>query len=226
MYIKLVAKTEPRGLDNIKSSSDFISYAARVSNPDNQNNPKTAEGLLKYCLKHKHFSIFEMINIVYEIETTRDISRQILRHRSFSFQEFSQRYSEPQALPILREARTQDTENRQNSIKTEAYDIIEAFKDAQNDVWNKAFEEYEYAISNGIAKEQARVLLPEGLTATRMYMNGSLRSWIHYIIVRCGIETQKEHRDIAKAIARGLIAEFPFLGYLDVLDDNYSAETE
>ena len=167
-----------------------------------------------------------MINIVYEIETTRDISRQILRHRSFSFQEFSQRYSEPQALPILREARTQDTENRQNSIKTEAYDIIEAFKDAQNDVWNKAFEEYEYAISNGIAKEQARVLLPEGLTATRMYMNGSLRSWIHYIIVRCGIETQKEHRDIAKAIARGLIAEFPFLGYLDVLDDNYSAETE
>jgi len=226
MEIKLVGVTKPLNQPELVSAADLVSYCARVSNPPNQLNTGTAEGLLRYCIRHNHFSIFEMVNLVFEIETTRDIGRQILRHRSFSFQEFSQRYAKASPDIVMRETRLQDTMNKQNSFPAQSEEVISHFERMQRNVHNVAITAYEEAISVGMAKEQARALLPEGLTQTNMYMNGTLRSWIHYIIVRCGLETQKEHRDIAKAIAKVLMIEFPFIEYLKVLDDDYKAEND
>ena len=176
-----------------------IAFMARVSNPDNQDNTEFKR-LLNYLMKHNHVSPFEMASMCVQIDTTRDISRQILRHRSFSFQEFSGRYEDMTKLGdmVERECRLQDIDNRQSSLECESPQLKEAFTDSQNLVWNLAVGAYEVALSNGIAKEQARALLPEGLTPTRLYMQGTLRSWLHYIQVRAGVETQKEHRVIAQ----------------------------
>jgi thymidylate synthase (FAD) len=182
------------------SADDFIAYVARVSNPSNQGNTETSSKLLKYLVKNKHWSPFEMAHITMEIETTRDIARQILRHRSFSFQEFSQRYADPtQDLGFTtREARLQDTKNRQNSIEVEDDpELKHMWNERQKIVIEYAQKEYDWAIKNGIAKEQARAVLPEGLTVSRLYMAGSVRSWIHYCQLRCANGTQKEHREIA-----------------------------
>ena len=181
------------------SPDEFIAYVARVSNPSNQNNTETSSKLLKYLVNNKHWSVFEMAHVTMEIETTRDIARQILRHRSFSFQEFSQRYADPtKDLGFkVREARLQDTKNRQNSIEVEDRKLHYEWLDKQAEMIAKAQETYWWATENGIAKEQARAVLPEGLTVSRLYMAGSVRSWIHYIIIRAGKETQKEHREIA-----------------------------
>ena len=175
-----------------------VAYCARVSNPNNQFNDQTAPKLLKYLLKHKHFSPFEMANVCMEIETTRDIARQILRHRSFSFQEFSQRYASVQEFDT-RECRLQDTKNRQNSLTTDDLILQDWWQAAQNRVKSEAEFMYQAALNRGIAKEQARALLPEGMAMSRMYMNGTLRSWLHYIEVRTDPSTQKEHRDVAEA---------------------------
>lgn len=176
-----------------------IAFMARVSNPDNQDNTEFKR-LLNYLMKHNHVSPFEMASMCVEIDTTRDISRQILRHRSFSFQEFSGRYEDMTKLGdmVERECRLQDVDNRQSSIETNDERLLKGFYASQNDVWNIAAQAYDAALRNGIAKEQARALLPEGLTPTRLYMQGTLRSWIHYIQVRAGVETQKEHRAIAQ----------------------------
>ena len=175
-----------------------VAYCARVSNPENQHNHETAPKLLKYLMKHKHWSPFEMANVCMEIETTRDIARQILRHRSFSFQEFSQRYAEVSEFET-RECRMQDNKNRQNSLITDDLDTQEWWWAAQNRVKSEAEFMYQAALNRGIAKEQARALLPEGMAVSRMYMNGTLRSWLHYIEVRTDPSTQKEHRDVAEA---------------------------
>ena len=175
-----------------------VAYCARVSNPNNQRNHETAPKLLKYLMKHKHWSPFEMANVCMEIETTRDIARQILRHRSFSFQEFSQRYAEVSEFET-RECRLQDNKNRQNSLVTDDLDTQEWWWAAQNRVKAEAEFMYQAALNRGIAKEQARALLPEGMAVSRMYMNGTLRSWLHYIEVRTDPSTQKEHRDVAEA---------------------------
>lgn len=176
-----------------------IAFMARVSNPDNQDNTEFKR-LLNYLMKHNHVSPFEMASMCVQIDTTRDISRQILRHRSFSFQEFSGRYEDMTKLGdmVERECRLQDTENRQSSLECESPQLKEAFTDSQNLVWNLAVGAYEVALANGIAKKQARALLPEGLTPTRLYMTGTIRSWLHYIQVRAGAETQKEHLIIAQ----------------------------
>ena len=191
-------------------NESFIAYCARVSNPSNQLNPDTGK-LLSYMIKNQHWSPFEMVNVVMEIETTRDIARQILRHRSFSFQEFSQRYAEVTDMSEPREARLQDHKNRQNSIETDDREIAEIWLGAQNEVMAIAQEAYDAAISMGIAKEVARSVLPEGLTMSRMYMNGTLRSWIHYCDLRCGNGTQKEHREVALECRKILMDRFPFL---------------
>ena len=175
-----------------------VAYCARVSNPNNQRNHETAPKLLKYLMKHKHWSPFEMANVCMEIETTRDIARQILRHRSFSFQEFSQRYAEVSEFET-RECLMQDNKNRQNSLITDDLDTQEWWWAAQNRVKSEAEFMYQAALNRGIAKEQARALLPEGMAVSRMYMNGTLRSWLHYIEVRTDPSTQKEHRDVAEA---------------------------
>lgn len=175
-----------------------VAYCARVSNPSNQNNTETAGKLLAYLVKNKHWSPFEMANVCMEIETTRDIARQILRHRSFSFQEFSQRYAEVQEFSI-RECRMQDNKNRQNSLTTDDFALQDWWQAVQNRVKSEAEFMYQAALNRGIAKEQARALLPEGLAMSRMYMNGTLRSWLHYIEVRTDPSTQKEHRDVAEA---------------------------
>jgi len=208
---KIIAITNPL-IKNL-SVEDFIAYAARVSNPSNQMNTETSTKLLKYCIKNKHFSIFEMVNVVMEIETTRDIGRQILRHRSFSFQEFSQRYADPtKALGFVgREARLQDPKNRQNSIEVDDDELSIKWDNKQTKLIEHASDLYNWAIQNGIAKEQARAVLPEGLTVSRMYMNGTLRSWIHYISTRIEIGTQKEHRLVAEAAWRELTKYFSFL---------------
>jgi len=201
-----------------KSLLEQIAYAARVSNPSNQNNNDTAEKLVRYLIKHEHWSPLEMVNVCLEIETTRDIARQILRHRSFSFQEFSQRYADPtsELSFVMREARLQDTKNRQNSIEIPGTTIkeqtlLEEWKWHQQDVLRTIDHAYNWAISNGIAKEQARAVLPEGMTVSRMYMNGTLRSWVHYIQLRSGIETQKEHRKVALACADAIEPIFPMI---------------
>jgi thymidylate synthase (FAD) len=183
-----------------------IGYCARVSNPANQDNPDVA-GLLRYCAKHGHWSVFEMANAVVEIETTRDIGRQILRHRSFSFQEFSQRYGEVGDMQIdtpMREARLQDTKNRQNSLPCDDVMLADAWRVMQETVLTTARIAYQTALENGIAKEQARALLPEGLTPSRLYVNGTLRSWITYLEVRLDLSTQKEHRQVAESVLEAL----------------------
>lgn len=210
MKVKLISYSKGFSDNNLLED---IAYIARVSNPSNQNNSLTAEKLVRYLVKHKHWSPFEMASVCIEIETTRDISKQILRHRSFSFQEFSQRYAEPGDLAdfVLREARMQDTENRQNSIECDNAHIAAFWENSQRNVISAARMAYEYAIKSGIAKEQARAVLPEGCTPTRMYMNGTLRSWLHYIEIRSGVETQKEHREIALACAEEIKSIFPMV---------------
>ena len=194
--VKLIAMTQP--IDGNMTTEDLVAFVARVSNPSNQNNKTTTKKLLKYLAREKHWSPFEMVDIVLEIETTRDIARQILRHRSFSFQEFSQRYADPTGLGFeVSEARLQDTVNRQNSIETNDTELHEDWDLRQQVVINSARAAYEWAIQHGIAKEQARKVLPEGLTMSRMYMKGSIRSWIHYCDLRMGNGTQKEHREVA-----------------------------
>lgn len=190
---------------------ELVAYCARVSNPTNQSNSETSERLIKYLIKHQHWSPLEMVSACLEIETTRDIARQILRHRSFSFQEFSQRYADPtKDLDfVCREARLQDTVNRQNSIDVDDHLLQNEWYRAQQRVIYAAKREYEWAIANGIAKEQARAVLPEGLTVSRLYMNGTLRSWIHYIQLRSANGTQKEHMEIAKACAEVIAKVFP-----------------
>ena len=197
--------------DDIPDSEGILSYAARVSNPQNQDNFETAGKLLQYCVKHKHYSVFETCNIVMEIETPRDIARQILRHRSFSFQEFSQRYAQAQNF-ITRECRTQDDKNRQNSISDVTNEQKAWWYGAQLEILERVEELYEGALSMGIAKEVARTILPEGLTMSRMYMNGTLRSWIHFIQVRDdeGV-AQKEVVDVARKAKVELLKHFPFL---------------
>ena len=192
----LVGMTTPSAMTGCFTANQLIAYAARVSNPSNQINDETAPKLLKYLIKNSHWSPFEMVSITMEITTTRDISRQILRHRSFSFQEFSQRYAKSSNF-IDREARLQDNKNRQNSVVTDDRDLKENWNMKQYEVIRKANEVYEWALENGIAKEQARVVLPEGNTETTLYMAGTLRSWIHYYQLRSKNGTQKEHSDIA-----------------------------
>jgi len=212
---KIVSITKPL-IEGIASAEEFIAYAARVSNPGNQMNTDSSENLLKYCFRNKHFSVFEMVTVVMEINTTRDIARQILRHRSFSFQEFSQRYADPtQSLGFdYREARLQDTKNRQNSIEIvdeTQEDISHKWIELQDEVLAAARHAYKTAISMGVAKEQARSVLPEGMTRSRLYMSGTLRSWLTYLEVRCDRSTQKEHRQVADDCRAQLTEHFPFL---------------
>jgi thymidylate synthase (FAD) len=202
---------------HLMSAESFIAYCARVSNPANQDNPDS-EKLLKYLVKNKHWSPFEMVHVVMEINTTRDIARQILRHRSFSFQEFSQRYAEVQEMSEPREARLQDTKNRQNSIEIDDASLEIEWHNRQKASQEWALREYNWAIKNGIAKEVARSVLPEGLTMSRMYMSGSLRSWIHYCELRMGNGTQKEHRLIATECWEQIVKKFPSLE--NVLENN------
>jgi thymidylate synthase (FAD) len=214
MKVKLISYTQPSAElhgEGLKDIQDLVAFCARVSNPNNQHNTETGEKLVKYLLKHKHFSPFEMVNICLSIDTTRDIARQILRHRSFSFQEFSQRYADPtKDLDfVFREARLQDLKNRQNSIETDDLTLNAKWIAMQNDVIEAAKKAYTWAVDNGIAKEQARAVLPEGNTVSRMYINGTLRSFIHYIEVRSEKATQKEHREIAIEIAKVIAEVFP-----------------
>lgn len=187
---------------------DLIAYMARVSAPENQDNKETGPKLVKYLIKHKHWSPLEMVNVCMEIQTTRDIARQVLRHRSFSFQEFSQRYAVAQDFE-LSEARMQDSKNRQNSLVTNDYEIQNWWNSAQLRVQTDAEYVYNAALKKGIAKEQARKLLPEGLTMSKMYMNGTLRSWLHYVDIRCDAATQKEHRDVALKCREEITKLFP-----------------
>ena len=189
---------------------DLIAHMARVSSPSSQSDPKNSARLLKYLIKHNHWSPFEMVNVCMEIETTRDIARQVLRHRSFSFQEFSQRYAEAQGF-MLSEVRLQDTENRQNSIEVDDEELQEWWHLKQAETLEAARWAYEQALARGVAKEVARKVLPEGLTMSKMYMNGTLRSWMHYIAIRCGPETQKEHREVALQCQAVLAKVFPNL---------------
>lgn len=198
---------------------DLISYCAKVSNPQGQMNMETSERLLNYLIKHKHWSPFEMASATIEVETTRDIARQFLRHRSFSFQEFSQRYANPEDMDesfVVREARLQDPKNRQNSIAMEDADLHARWEEMQRDVIAKSRHVYRWAIFNGIAKEQARAVLPEGNTVSRLYANGTIRSWIHYVELRSANGTQKEHMDLAKAVGKAIAAIFPLIAATDV----------
>jgi len=210
--VKLIAYTQSKEIAGI-TSQDIMAYCARVSNPSNQNNSETAEKLLNYCVRNKHWSVFEMCNVVLEINTTRDIARQILRHRSFHFQEFSQRYADPNELGFeTREFRLQDTKNRQNSIEVDGdNEMTKSWKIKQDQLIHETKLAYKWAIENGIAKEQARAVLPEGLTMSRMYMNGTVRDWIHYCQLRMGNGTQKEHRIIAADCWTILCNLYPFL---------------
>ena len=221
MNVKLLSYSQPtesfrsQGVDD---AQELIAYCARVSNPANQFNTETSERLIRYLIKHQHWSPLEMVSACMEIVTTRDIARQILRHRSFSFQEFSQRYADPTAeldeAFVLRDARFQDTKNRQNSVDFDMADeeqklLAYEWERAQRRVLYAVKKEYKWAIDNGIAKEQARAVLPEGLTVSRMYMNGTLRSWIHYMELRAANGTQKEHQEIARACAEVISKIFP-----------------
>ena len=213
MNVKIVSHSQAPYNDALHKHSalDLIAYCARVSNPNNQNNIETNEKLVKYLMKHKHWSPLEMVSACLEIETTRDIARQILRHRSFSFQEFSQRYADPtQDLEFeIREARLQDPKNRQNSVETDDVELQAMWEDKQRAVINTALDAYKFAVSNGIAKEQARAVLPEGNTVSRLYVNGTLRSWVHYIELRGANGTQKEHMQVAWAVADAIANIFP-----------------
>ena len=220
MKVKLVSYSTPteefldEGIDN---AQELVAFCARVSNPSNQLNTETSEKLIKYLIKNAHWSPLEMVSACLEIETTRDIARQILRHRSFSFQEFSQRYANPvkDLEFVTREARLQDLKNRQNSIENDDEEISNMWIEKQEHLINEARKTYNWAIENGIAKEQARAVLPEGNTVSRMYMNGTLRSWIHYIELRSGNGTQKEHMEIAVACAEVITRIFPMSKNLD-----------
>jgi thymidylate synthase (FAD) len=217
MNVRLISHSTPDNIIGVDDAQGLIAYCARVSNPDNQNNKETSQKLIKYLIKHKHWSPLEMVNACIEIETTRDIARQILRHRSFSFQEFSQRYADPtKDLDfVTREARLQDDENRQNSVELDIEsDLHYAWQAKQESLIDVAKETYQWAIKNGIAKEQARAVLPEGLTVSRMYMNGTLRSWVHYIELRSANGTQKEHMEVAKACAVEIAKILPLIGEL------------
>jgi thymidylate synthase (FAD) len=212
--VKLISYStapEDMGLDDCQ---ELIAFCARVSNPSNQMNKETSDKLIKYLIKHKHWSPLEMVSACLEINTTRDIAHQIVRHRSFSFQEFSQRYADPAEFGNqfeLREARLQDTKNRQNSIDVDDEALHNEWYDRQQKIIDLAKETYEWAIDNGIAKEQARAVLPEGCTKTRLYMNGTLRSWVHYIDLRSANGTQKEHMEIAQACAKVIAEIFPLM---------------
>jgi thymidylate synthase (FAD) len=210
MKIELISFSQPAEYF-AENMTELVAFCARVSNPSNQNNKETSEKLIRYLIKNQHWSPLEMVNICLEITTTRDIARQMLRHRSFSFQEFSQRYADPtQDLDFeIREARLQDTKNRQNSITTEDLQLQAFWEQQQKRVIETAKEAYAWAISQGIAKEQARAVLPEGNTVSKLYMNGTVRSWIHYIQLRSGNGTQKEHMEIAKACAKVIAEVFP-----------------
>ena len=215
MKVNLISFTVPC-VDEIpldSDVSDLIAFCARVSNPGNQLNTATADKLIKYLIKHKHWSPFEMANATLEIETTRDIARQILRHRSFTFQEFSQRYADPvkELTFETREARLQDQKNRQNSIEVDDENLQTAWNIQQQAVIDQAKRAYEWAIQSGIAKEVARSVLSEGFTMSRMYVNGTIRSWIHYIDIRSDMSTQKEHREIAVACAKAIADIFPMI---------------
>ena len=207
MSAKLISHSVPTDKDFGNTLLDNVAYCARVSNPSNQNNTNTAEKLVRYLMKNDHWSPLEMVSVCLEIETTRDIARQILRHRSFSFQEFSQRYAIAEIGVDIREARLQDKKNRQNSIVTE--DIEWNLR--QKEVVDKAKDVYNWALENGIAKEQARAVLPEGNTMSRLYMNGTMRSWIHYIQLRSGNGTQSEHKQIAIMCAKAIEPIFPMI---------------
>jgi thymidylate synthase (FAD) len=215
----LVSSSEPSKqlvAQGIVNAQELVAYCARVSNPSNQTNTETSEKLIRYLIKHKHWSPLEMVSACLEIETTRDIARQILRHRSFSFQEFSQRYAVADLGWELKETRLQDTKNRQNSIALSGLtlkeqNLMEQWKVKQEQLIQDAEYAYDWAITNGIAKEQARAVLPEGLTVSRLYMQGTLRSWLHYIELRSGPETQKEHRQVAQACAKSLESIFPMV---------------
>jgi len=216
MKVRLISYSEPSSeiIDDFKSEpnlQDLIAYCARVSNPSNQLNTETSDRLLKYLIKNKHWSPLETVSMCLEIHTTRDIARQILRHRSFSFQEFSQRYADPtKDLDFqIREARLQDTTNRQNSIETDDERLAKKWEVAQLRVIHEAKAAYKWAIKSGIAKEVARAVLPEGNTLSKMYINGTLRSWLHYIELRSANGTQKEHREIALACAETITKVFP-----------------
>lgn len=192
---------------------DLVAYCARVSNPDNQMNTETADRLVKYLIRHKHWSPLEMVSLCLEVETTRDIARQLLRHRSFSFQEFSQRYADPtkELEFVTREARLQDPKNRQNSVATDDESLKQIWNSMQKNVIDQAQVAYRWAIDNGIAKEQARSVLPEGLTHSRLYVNGTLRSWVHYIELRSANGTQQEHIELARACATVISQLFPLI---------------
>mgnify|MGYP001308630524 FL=1 len=214
MKVKLISystPTEDISIEGIGDAQELVAFCARVSNPSNQLNTETSEKLIKYLIKNAHWSPLEMVSACLEIETTRDIARQILRHRSFSFQEFSQRYANPvkDLEFVTREARLQDPKNRQNSIETTDSEIIKIWNEKQEEVIDLAVNAYNWAIESGIAKEQARSVLPEGNTISRLYMNGTLRSWIHYIQLRAANGTQKEHMEIAKACAEVINTIFP-----------------
>jgi thymidylate synthase (FAD) len=221
MKVKLVSYSQPteefmsQGVDD---AQELIAFCARVSNPANQLNTETSDKLIRYLVKHKHFSPLEMVSLCMSIETTRDIARQILRHRSFSFQEFSQRYADPtkDLSFVTREARLQDVKNRQNSVEISGLtlneqNLMEQWERKQQDVIREAEHAYEWAVTNGIAKEQARAVLPEGLTVSRLYMNGTLRSWCHFIELRSANGTQKEHQLVAKACAEVIATVFPMM---------------
>ena len=216
MQVKLIAYTQPaEDLDiDLDDVQELVAYCAKVSNPQGQSNMETSTRLLNYLIKHQHWSPFEMASATMEVETTRDIARQFLRHRSFSFQEFSQRYADPNDMEdtfVLREARLQDTENRQNSLEVVDPRLSGEWNMRQQDVIDVVKRHYNWAILNGIAKEQARVVLPEGNTVSRLYANGTIRSWIHYVELRSANGTQKEHMDLAVEISKAIADIFPMV---------------
>jgi thymidylate synthase (FAD) len=218
MKVRLISysqidKDSDNDIELLRTAQELVAYCARVSNPTNQSNTETSERLIKYLIKHKHWSPLEMVSACIEVETTRDIARQLLRHRSFSFQEFSQRYADPteELSFVVRDARLQDTKNRQNSIVTNDAELQSRWEKYQRIVITEARMAYEWAIDNGIAKEQARCVLPEGNTVSRLYVNGTLRSWIHYIELRSSNGTQLEHIEVAKACAEVISKIFPMI---------------
>ncbi len=221
MNVRLISYSQPvedYTHQHLRDVQDLVAFCARVSNPSNQMNKETSEKLIKYLIKHQHWSPLEMVSACLEIDTTRDIAHQIVRHRSFSFQEFSQRYANPEDMADTfqtREARLQDEKNRQNSIElSDESELHHDWRQKQREVIDKARSVYEWAIHNGIAKEQARVVLPEGCTKTRLYMNGTIRSWVHYIELRGANGTQKEHKEIAHACAKVISKIFPIMNEL------------
>lgn len=208
---KLEGWSQRVGASPNETLMDQVAYYARVSNPTSQISALKSDGLIKYLMRHKHWSPFEMVNICLQVDTTRDIGRQLIRHRSFSFQEFSQRYAATETMGDYRETRLQDLKNRQNSLETDDKELDKWWKDRQDDITNLAFDTYDQALKKGIAKEQVRAILPEGLTWSRLYVNGTLRSWIHYIELRTDPSTQKEHRELARMCAREIDKVFPMI---------------